>query len=101
MIDQNEFFPIASPCIGVCTANNRGYCIGCLRSRSERQAWHSLNNLQKRHILKLCYLRKIKLMQQKQQQQEAERAKAPMMKQLTIDDVLAKSQPKQYEFDFS
>ena len=35
-MEQPDFFAIPSPCIGVCRANNKGYCIGCLRSREER-----------------------------------------------------------------
>jgi len=33
---QLEFFDIPSPCRGICQADDRGFCRGCLRSREER-----------------------------------------------------------------
>ena len=41
-MDQLELFDLPNPCIGVCTSNNRGYCVGCLRSRDERFDWLKL-----------------------------------------------------------
>ncbi|PID66853.1 MAG: hypothetical protein CR975_00975 [Gammaproteobacteria bacterium] len=61
-MEQLELFPLKNPCIGVCESNNRGYCKGCLRSRTERQQWLVMSNLQKRHTLRLCYLRRRKLL---------------------------------------
>lgn len=63
MIEQQELFPLPSPCIGVCINNNRGYCKGCLRNRDERLYWLQMNNLQKRRVLRLCSLRRQKLKQ--------------------------------------
>lgn len=71
-MDQQELFPLKNPCIGICQANNKGYCKGCLRSRRERQQWLSLNNIEKRHILHLCYLRHRKLIRLSHQQQKTE-----------------------------
>ncbi len=62
-MEQQELFPLPNPCIGVCVANSKGYCKGCLRSRKERQLWLQLNNLQKRQVLHLCNLRRRKLHQ--------------------------------------
>jgi predicted Fe-S protein YdhL (DUF1289 family) len=31
--------PVTSPCIGVCTLDAAGYCIGCLRTGSEIAGW--------------------------------------------------------------
>lgn len=62
IMEQLELFPLKNPCIGVCESNNRGYCKGCLRSRSERQQWLNMSNLQKRHVLRLCHLRHKKLL---------------------------------------
>ncbi len=50
-MDQLELFPLPSPCIDVCEANNKGYCKGCLRSRQERQQWYLMNNL---HAFVIC-----------------------------------------------
>ncbi|WP_371188256.1 DUF1289 domain-containing protein [Thalassotalea maritima] len=51
---QLDFFDIPSPCIGVCQSDNRGYCLGCFRSRDERFGWLEFSNSQKQHIIKLC-----------------------------------------------
>lgn len=55
---QNELFIIDSPCIGVCTMNKKGYCAGCLRTRAERQTWHSLSDNDKVRIIKVLVRRK-------------------------------------------
>lgn len=68
MIEQLEFFEIPSPCIGVCQANNRGYCKGCLRSRHERQVWLQLTAMQKRDVVRLCQQRKARVLAAKAQQ---------------------------------
>ena len=57
-MQQMEFFEIPSPCIGVCESGPRGYCIGCYRSREERQHWHSGDNATKRIIVTACNRRK-------------------------------------------
>ena len=57
-MQQIEFFDIPSPCINVCQAGARGYCVGCYRSREERQHWHLLESDIKRKIIKACVLRK-------------------------------------------
>lgn len=61
VMSQLEFFDIPSPCIGVCEANNRGYCKGCLRSRDERLYWLQLTPAQKRDVLRLCLQRKARI----------------------------------------
>ncbi|WP_231853328.1 DUF1289 domain-containing protein [Erwinia tasmaniensis] len=52
--EQLEFFPVPSPCKGVCQVNDRGYCRGCWRSREERFSWMTFSDAQKREILRLC-----------------------------------------------
>ncbi|MBR4625197.1 MAG: DUF1289 domain-containing protein [Alphaproteobacteria bacterium] len=61
-MNQLEFFDIPSPCIGVCTANSKGYCKGCLRSRDERIYWAKLSNEDRRKVIRLCAARKCKLL---------------------------------------
>ena len=68
-MEQLEFFCIPSPCIGVCQANSKGYCKGCLRSREERLYWLKLTDTQKQNVLRLCRLRKRKLLQLAAEQQ--------------------------------
>ena len=53
-MEQFELFDIKSPCIGVCQANARGYCIGCYRSRQERFTWKDMTDDEKREVLRLC-----------------------------------------------
>lgn len=58
---QFELFDIDNPCIGICQSSQKGYCLGCLRSREERTRWYSLSDNDRRAILKLLYLRRKKL----------------------------------------
>ncbi|MDR9830415.1 DUF1289 domain-containing protein [Vibrio sp. FNV 38] len=53
-MEQLEFFNIPSPCIGVCAADERGYCKGCMRNRDERFNWRSFTPLEQKHIIHLC-----------------------------------------------
>ena len=66
MTQQIELFDIANPCISVCTSNKKGYCFGCLRSRSERQLWLSMTNEQRREVLRLIVGRKHRSEQMRQ-----------------------------------
>lgn len=60
MAEQLEFFPVPSPCRGLCRADHRGYCVGCLRSREERFGWMSCTDAQKRNIIRLCQQRRLR-----------------------------------------
>lgn len=62
-MEQLEFFALPNPCIGVCEANGKGYCKGCLRSREERRYWLQMSDAQKRQVLRLCQMRRRKLQQ--------------------------------------
>lgn len=60
-MEQLEFFTVPSPCVGVCSTDEKGYCKGCMRRREERFQWLSFTPAQQLHIIKLCkqrYLRK-------------------------------------------
>lgn len=59
---QLEFFAIPSPCIGVCEANAKGYCKGCLRSREERLYWLNMSDEQKHDVMRLIALRRKKIL---------------------------------------
>lgn len=63
MPQQIELFDIDNPCIGVCTSNKKGYCFGCLRSRTERQLWLSMSTEQRRDVLRLIVRRKQRIEQ--------------------------------------
>lgn len=60
-MEQLEFFAIPSPCIGVCEANSKGYCKGCLRSREERLYWLNMSDAQKHQVMRLIAMRRSKL----------------------------------------
>lgn len=55
---QLEFFDVPSPCVGVCQSNEKGYCLGCMRTREERKTWPTLNNNSKQKVIKRCIQRK-------------------------------------------
>lgn len=61
MAQQLEFFDIPSPCRGICQADSRGFCRGCLRSREERFSWMAMSDPEKRQVLRLCHQRLLRL----------------------------------------
>lgn len=40
-----------SPCIGVCTLDDRGWCIGCFRTADEIRQWSELEPAERRSII--------------------------------------------------
>ena len=64
-MQQPDFFTIPSPCIGVCEANAKGYCKGCLRSREERLYWQQMSDDQKHQVMRLLSRRKNKIRNRK------------------------------------
>ena len=61
-MEQLEFFTVPSPCVGVCTSDEKGYCKGCMRKREERFNWLSFTPAQQLYVIKLCrqrYRRKV------------------------------------------
>ncbi len=53
-MEQLEFFVVPSPCVGVCTVDEKGYCKGCMRKREERFNWLTFTPAEQLHIIKLC-----------------------------------------------
>ena len=70
MPQQIELFEIENPCIGVCQSNKKGYCFGCLRSRTERQLWLKMTDEQRREVLRLIIGRRKRIEQMRKRQQE-------------------------------
>jgi len=66
---QLEFFDVPSPCIGICQADKKGYCLGCLRTRVERQTWKDYSNDDKQKVIKLCIQRKKRKAKRNEQEQ--------------------------------
>ncbi len=63
---QLDFFDIPSPCVGMCESDSKGFCLGCMRSRDERQAWENYNNDEKQKVIKRCTQRKKRKLAKKQ-----------------------------------
>ena len=55
---QLEFFDVPSPCVGICQSDEKGLCLGCLRTRDERTQWISLSSDDKQKVIKRCQQRK-------------------------------------------
>ncbi|QGR08706.1 DUF1289 domain-containing protein [Pantoea phytobeneficialis] len=72
MAEQLEFFPVPSPCRGICQSDERGYCRGCLRSREERFNWMQYSDAQKRDVLRLCRQRWLRLQRSQKSEQPDE-----------------------------
>jgi len=70
--DQLQLFNVENPCVNICEVNNRGYCIGCLRSREERFHWHELPDSTKSKVLKLCQQRRRRQARDKAKKQQSE-----------------------------
>ncbi|MFT5755480.1 MAG: putative Fe-S protein YdhL (DUF1289 family) [Alteromonadaceae bacterium] len=55
---QLEFFDVPSPCIGICQSDDKGQCLGCFRTREERQKWITFTSDDKQKVIKRCVQRK-------------------------------------------
>ena len=70
---QLEFFDVPSPCIGICQADEKGYCLGCLRTREERKIWKDCSNDDKQKVIKRCIQRKKRKAKRVEQEQTPEK----------------------------
>jgi len=70
--DQLQLFNVENPCVNICEVNNRGYCIGCLRSREERFHWNEWPDSTKSKVLKLCQQRRRRQARDKARKQQSE-----------------------------
>nr|WP_155109744.1 DUF1289 domain-containing protein [Intestinirhabdus alba] len=68
-----EFFPVQSPCRGICQSDERGFCRGCMRSRNERFHWQAMSDAEKQDVLRLCRQR----LQRKQRANRSDAADTP------------------------
>jgi len=66
-MEQLEFFQLQSPCRGICQTDNRGYCLGCMRTREERFRWLEFSSSEQRNIIRLCRQRMIRKWRAQQQ----------------------------------
>ena len=50
--DPNTVAAPLTPCIGVCRLDERGYCIGCLRTGDEIARWRVLNDTERLRLMR-------------------------------------------------
>lgn len=43
--------PVPSPCVGVCTLDQHGQCMGCRRSADEIARWLTMSDNERRAVL--------------------------------------------------
>lgn len=84
--EQLELFPIPNPCIGRCQTDNKGYCVGCFRSRNERFNWLKSTPAQQREIIRLCKQRKYRRLLAAQKQTAAPEAETSLTLPLFDDE---------------
>lgn len=81
---QLEFFDVPSPCVGVCQSDEKGYCLGCMRTRDERQSWNNLTSDDKQKVIKRCQQRK-KRKENKGKIKEIEQAQEQLVQPSLLD----------------
>jgi len=52
-----EEAPVVSPCVAICALDADDICTGCHRSGDEIRQWVSLDNTQRRKVLKAAHAR--------------------------------------------
>ncbi|MDD1780618.1 DUF1289 domain-containing protein [Enterovibrio sp. ZSDZ35] len=85
-MEQLDFFTVPSPCIGVCQANNKGYCKGCFRSREERFQWNDFTSEQRRNVVRLCKQRYQRILRAKLAQDASQRNEEEINPQQSLFD---------------
>jgi len=90
---QLEFFDVPSPCIGICQADKKGYCLGCSRTREERQTWKDFSIDQKQKVIKLCIQRKKRKVKRIEQEQALIQSQDITSEQNVESDVKQNIQP--------
>jgi len=77
---QLDFFDVPSPCVGICQSDDKGYCLGCMRTREERQGWIQFSNDDKQKVIKRCQQRikrkKAKVIKVEEQSPEPEQQRS-------------------------
>ena len=54
---DGEEKPVVSPCVAVCLLNTDDICTGCHRSAEQIREWMSLDNTERREVLKKAHAR--------------------------------------------
>ncbi|MGL1957107.1 MAG: DUF1289 domain-containing protein [Colwellia sp.] len=102
---QLEFFDVPSPCVGVCQSDEKGNCLGCMRTRDERRNWINLDTSNKQKVIKRCIQRKKRKDNKKQVKVDNEETPIQSENEIlqpSLLDVLNKSKSTQgNELDFT
>lgn len=48
---DSQFRAVLSPCTGVCTLDQAGYCLGCHRSAAEITRWGQMGDDERLHLM--------------------------------------------------
>jgi predicted Fe-S protein YdhL (DUF1289 family) len=48
---NTAFRAVQSPCTGVCTLDQNGFCDGCLRTGDEIAGWLAMDDAQREHLM--------------------------------------------------
>jgi len=99
---QLEFFDVPSPCVGICQSNDKGQCLGCFRTRVERQTWTNVNSDEKQKIIKRALQRK-KRIEKKETSKvtiETESAETKVIQPSLLDPPSKKTLDTSADFDF-
>lgn len=97
---QLDFFDVPSPCVGICQSDEKGYCLGCMRTREERQSWGEYDNDDKQKVIKRCIQRR----KRKLGKQKAKVVEQPPVENLQpslLDPPSKTSIKKDSDLDFS
>lgn len=49
--------PVKSPCVSVCALDEQDVCLGCYRTVDEIREWSSVNDAQRREIIRMANAR--------------------------------------------
>jgi predicted Fe-S protein YdhL (DUF1289 family) len=99
---QLEFFDVPSPCVGICQSNDKGQCLGCFRTRVERQTWTNVNSDEKQKIIKRALQRK-KRIEKKETSKvtiETESAETKIIQPSLLEPSSKKTLDTSADFDF-
>ena len=50
---NSPFRAVLSPCIGVCTLDGEGNCLGCYRSSAEIARWGQMDDDERLHLMEV------------------------------------------------
>ena len=97
---QLEFFDVPSPCIGICQSNDKGQCLGCFRTRVERQTWINIDSDEKQKVVKRCIQRKKRFENKVIIKVEVKEDKSDIVQPSLLDPPVKKTLDTSTDFDF-